>query len=343
MTKMKKVMAGILAVALVGITSIGIATDGFRQWGSSTEGGQVEEAYQGMVAETTMSNGMRLKMARAAEADSGVQTSVEDSVKITATLTTSGSASYDDDLTWTTAFKSESAWSSGKDYTDYVSVSVATDTHSVTVECLQPFGEPIIITATSKDNRDVTATCQLDYVKRIEEVTGWTFNAGTEHENEIRFGMDNTITAKATLGVGTIMPLITVTEMKFKESAAVTAAFSTVVSMNSSNWAGGIESKFIPVSTNGEISGTFKPTPAKLYKGSNADAPRLINNFLYKYATGNGCGLALIPEFTLQVSTVDNIYQTITSTSSSMWLEKGNLEHLITVTGVDFDKTNITF
>ncbi|MGN0804945.1 MAG: hypothetical protein ACI4MS_06150 [Candidatus Coproplasma sp.] len=123
--------------------------------------------------------------------DDGVSTAAETAYVLTATVTPSN-ATYKDIL-WSINFKnSSSTWASGKTVTDYVTIAASgTNNSSCTVTPVKAFGEPIIITATTKDG-GYTATCQVDYVKRIS-TTNITFNALTIGASNT-FTVDNTYT-----------------------------------------------------------------------------------------------------------------------------------------------------
>lgn len=61
------------------------------------------------------------------------------------------------------------AWASGKVATNYLSVTPTSDgSLTATVKCLQAFGEQIIITIRSRSNTSATASCTVDYYKRVE-------------------------------------------------------------------------------------------------------------------------------------------------------------------------------
>lgn len=72
-------------------------------------------------------------------------------------------------LSWTNA---ESEWATGKSVTDYVTATPSGDGYMeskiVNVTCAQAFGEQITLTASAKDKPEITASCTLDYVQRLE-------------------------------------------------------------------------------------------------------------------------------------------------------------------------------
>ncbi len=70
---------------------------------------------------------------------------------------------------WAISFVNESSeWATGKSVTDYVMATTANDGDLVaSVSCLQPFGEQIKLTVTSRDNPEATASCLIDYKQQF--------------------------------------------------------------------------------------------------------------------------------------------------------------------------------
>lgn len=65
----------------------------------------------------------------------------------------------------------DSDWARGKNVSDYFNYSQTSDgSTEVTVRCLNPFGEPILFTATSRNNPEATATCTVDYAQAVKGV-----------------------------------------------------------------------------------------------------------------------------------------------------------------------------
>ncbi len=66
-----------------------------------------------------------------------------------------------------------STWASGKNINDYVDFVPAADFGaSATLAVKQPFGEPVIVTATSRANSALTSSSQFDYVARYDNLWG---------------------------------------------------------------------------------------------------------------------------------------------------------------------------
>lgn len=65
-----------------------------------------------------------------------------------------------------------STWASGKNINDYVSFVPAADFGaSATLAVKQPFGEPVIVTATSRANSALTSSSQFEYVARYSDLS----------------------------------------------------------------------------------------------------------------------------------------------------------------------------
>lgn len=183
-----KVWTGILAVLLVLVIAgtaalVGVLSDGFTNWDKfkpdeeQTE--QTEEtANGGAVVGGSTENGVSLMSARIATsdyADYGVSALAETAYALTATVLPDNEAE-NTGIDWSVAWaNAESEWASGKTVTDYVTITPQGDTAALskkaTVECLQEFAEQIIITATSVDNGEASATCTVDYAQKIENIT----------------------------------------------------------------------------------------------------------------------------------------------------------------------------
>lgn len=97
----------------------------------------------------------------------GVDEHAETAYTLTATVYPVSAS--DKTVDWTIAWaNAESTWATGKTVTDYVTAQAQADGSTVCiVSCLQAFGEQIEVTVTARANENATATCTLDYVKRI--------------------------------------------------------------------------------------------------------------------------------------------------------------------------------
>lgn len=72
-------------------------------------------------------------------------------------------------LTWSISFQNgDSWWASGKSVEEYVKLTVLSDTHRANIQCLQAFGEKIVVTVTSQYDSSKNAKCILDYKQKVE-------------------------------------------------------------------------------------------------------------------------------------------------------------------------------
>lgn len=74
---------------------------------------------------------------------------------------------------WIVSFANpESEWATGKNVTDYVTITpTEKGSLTATLECLQPFGEQIIVKVVSRENAEISDTCPLEYMRRVESVS----------------------------------------------------------------------------------------------------------------------------------------------------------------------------
>lgn len=121
------------------------------------------------------SNGITLLSATAYSAEASATALSEASVTLKATVGPEDATNKI--LEWTVAFADPtSSWASGKTVTDYVKVTPSGDTLSATVECIAPFSAQIVVTVTSEANPDASASCTVDYAKKVTDVG---LNVGT--------------------------------------------------------------------------------------------------------------------------------------------------------------------
>ena len=122
-------------------------------------------------------------------------------------------------LDWHVEFEDPaSVWAEGKTVTDYATVTPESDGSTrATVVCLQAFGEPIRVVATSRKYTDVSAVCKLDYLSRVENAELTMRRAGEPAETldidyagtEYVFGVEN-----VEWGLGTVQPEYTETNFE---------------------------------------------------------------------------------------------------------------------------------
>ena len=177
----KRLSAVLFAVLLIAALVLSVLTKGFTDWRFGKEQPAVNDLNNNVVVTPQESGGaMTLSVMRAPEKTADVTLGDEtgyESETLTITATVSPDNSADNTgLDWSMAFKNPSSeWATGKTLSDYMTLTPSgTDvagSKKVSVKCLKPFGEQIVITATSQDNPEVTASCTADFAQRIESAT----------------------------------------------------------------------------------------------------------------------------------------------------------------------------
>lgn len=124
-----------------------------------------------LIEEEEINNGgmslLATKLSTTDYAEYGVSPLAETAYTLTATITPSYATEKTVD--WAVAFADPSSdWATGKTVTDYVTITPTSDgALTAMIECLQAFGEQIIVTCSLRNNAEFSATCTVDYAKRI--------------------------------------------------------------------------------------------------------------------------------------------------------------------------------
>lgn len=112
--------------------------------------------------------------------DASAQSDDYASVELTATLSPDWVAG---DLSWSIAFSDPaSEWATDKTVTDYVTLTQGETVFTATLQCLQPFGEQIVVTVSADEFEGVTASCTVDFGQRIRTVTYTGYGGGDMSE-----------------------------------------------------------------------------------------------------------------------------------------------------------------
>ena len=143
-------------------------------------------AYGGAVIGESVGSGIELmseKIEPKAYAENGVSAQADTAYTLTATITPDNATNKAVD--WTVSFVNPaSAWASGKSVTDYVTVTPTSDgALTANVECLKAFGEQIKVSVTSRENAKATASCTVDYARRIVDTAYWSQDRNTYVKN----------------------------------------------------------------------------------------------------------------------------------------------------------------
>lgn len=97
----------------------------------------------------------------------GVSTIAESAQTITATIIPANAVNKE--LDWSIAWKDAgSTWAKGKSISDYLTLTPTSDgALTATVSCKKAFGEQAIVTCQVRTDDTLTATCTVDYKKRV--------------------------------------------------------------------------------------------------------------------------------------------------------------------------------
>ncbi len=167
---------------------------------------QPDEEAGGAVIGEGEANGISLSSALIDPADYtdyGVNALAETAGTITATVTPSNAT--DKSLDWSVAWaNASSSWATGKTVTDYFTVTPSSDgATTANWQCLKGFSEPIVVTATSRSNPDVSGTVNVDYVKRVTSLTA-AFSA-----TELKWNTTYNVTFTPVYSEGTLQGTVT--------------------------------------------------------------------------------------------------------------------------------------
>lgn len=175
-TNLIKLISAVLCVAVLAVTICIVLIN----QDSKAKSALVYETESGTKLDTSSVQNMPKGLTFVSNADTFSATSV--SLTATVLPTTAVNKALD----WSIAWAEPDGWTSGKTVTDYVGLTNSNNVATVTFKKL--FNVKAVITATSKDNPDAKATCNIDCAKRLlstsivsktlDKVT-WNFNSPT--------------------------------------------------------------------------------------------------------------------------------------------------------------------
>lgn len=166
----KRIGAMALMVAVVGGAATAAVVTGIQQNGNGTQSNAtVSNGAGGAELGGYQQFGIRMAALTIEPEDfaaNGVSEAAESAYQITATVEPEDAS--DKTVSWSVAWKDPaSEWATGKTVTDYVTVTASEDTLTGTLACMQAFGEQIVVNVVSNDNAEATASCTVDYRKKI--------------------------------------------------------------------------------------------------------------------------------------------------------------------------------
>lgn len=299
----------------------------------------VNETTEGMQLDIAKeNNGVRLMSARIASEDydvNGVSAQAESAYTLTAS-NDSGDSSLER-YVWSFTFEDgTSSWANGKKASDYITVTPSSTSKTATVSCKQEFGETIIITVASEVNRSATATCTVEYVKKITDIS-FTVNDDTIFV----LGSQNTFRLNPVYGVGTQTGDLSIESVSVTVSEQIEKdVYLAAHEMTGQYWM---------------QTATFSPdssiTPFDLMWTSRGDFPhindgKLAYNAVLKDANSS---LAVSSVFYLDISLSynyaykgDTVQSGDTATAQHPY-SAGTLTEYTVVASVSVDKTDIAF
>ena len=215
--KIKKVGRSLIKVAAFTLAAVTVFACGFvtNEVLRKDKAQGVESVQTGnpLFAEQTSNNGISMM---AVNGTSYVANTLQKDVpygalKVTATVTPT--TAQNQKLSWSYAWKDGSSWSAGKTVSDYLGLeSVGTNAHEVYLWATQPFGCPIIVTASSTDGTNKSATTQVDFAKRMTGVE-FQYFGNFDYDNHVYHGVmeeasyqaeaPSSISFNGTYGIGT--------------------------------------------------------------------------------------------------------------------------------------------
>ena len=130
---------------------------------------------------------MTMSVLRAGDKTENVNPPSGDTDGISITATVGPETTANKEILWTLKWKTSSesggrddhnggtgrasGWGEGKPLADYITLSSTSKSgESVTLTCNRDFGEQIIVTATSAENPEVSASCTVDYCQKIKSL-----------------------------------------------------------------------------------------------------------------------------------------------------------------------------
>ncbi len=211
------VLCALLALLIVGsVTAVGIISNGFKDWGNAKppaeEPADTNKNDKGdLDFEQSETNGVSLTYMKIAEADYeqyGINPLAQTAYTVTATITPANAANKKVD--WSLTFSNtNSAWSTGKKVTDYVTVTPASDgALTATVQCKAAFGDKVNLVVKSRENAMATATVSIGYRQRIESwdvtINNVKFTTGSSSSVKLDFSQSFSVVPAASFTGSTV-------------------------------------------------------------------------------------------------------------------------------------------
>lgn len=162
----KNLLSTLIVIVLITATvAIGFFSSGFRNWTKEDWENVWNDTFEDPTPEQDDGSDPEIEESAI---NLNMSTSAEGSVVVTATITPATASNKKVD--WSLSWKNPSSiWANGKTVSDYVTITPSSDgSLTATISCIKEFSEQIIVTVVSRANENASATCNVDYVKRIK-------------------------------------------------------------------------------------------------------------------------------------------------------------------------------
>ena len=326
------VLSWVFFGVLCGKGGVDFSSLGKPEQNHSTHGGAV-------VGEST-GNGIKLVSTKIAQEDyaaNGISPVADTAYTLTATVTPVDA--IDKTVDWSVAFmNASSAWATGKTVTDYVTVTPTSDgALTANVECLQAFGEPISVVVTSRDNSEASASCRVDYKKRVIGC-----NVAINGSNEITAmdvsedGTEYVFTSHVEYGIGTIDRTGVEVSFAYRRSSdfydyLLTNNVFKTTEMQGGNPVSGLTGSFTFTSN---LNNLFKLC---LSTSSSITRKNKLRNALISYDGNIFSYTVMVFDDTLDVGSSNYLFE------KTVELKIGSKNFNVSVLDVELDNSSITF
>lgn len=128
-------------------------------------------SYGDIIVSDTLENGISLSIYDSFLNTSDLDNELNNSNSFTLVASINPSNASNKLVEWSASFQNaESEWAEGKNVSEYISVEPSSEgALTANVKCLKSFAERIEVTVTSLANSEISATCVLDYARRIKD------------------------------------------------------------------------------------------------------------------------------------------------------------------------------
>lgn len=181
--RIKRIIAVFAAVFVIAAFVLSVLTKGFTDWRFGKEQPMVNDLNSNVVITPQDSNGgLRLMAEFQPEITPGGTEEENASKSLSITATLSPVTVENKAIHWSVAWQDpKSEWASGKDVSDYLTLGAESSQsgESIQLNCVNDFGEKIIVTAKAEADESIFANCNVDFRKKIESVQ-YSFKKGSE-------------------------------------------------------------------------------------------------------------------------------------------------------------------